>query len=73
VCRKVGFAGLELAPFAGAHDLVDICNRGGSVEALAERVAHVGARRRVVTAYTRVDVAEELAPLRDGDALLQDT
>jgi hypothetical protein len=33
----------------------------------------VGARRRVVTAYTRVDVAEELAPLRDGDALLQDT
>jgi hypothetical protein len=39
---------------------------------LAERIAHEGTWRRVVSAYTRVDVAEELAPLRDGDASLQD-
>jgi hypothetical protein len=39
---------------------------------LAERVAHEGVRRHVVTAYARVDVAKELAPLRDGDASLQD-
>jgi hypothetical protein len=26
----------------------------------------------VVAAYARMDVAEELAPLRDGDASLQD-
>jgi hypothetical protein len=39
---------------------------------LAEPVAHEGAWRRVVTAYARVDVAEELAPLRDGDASLSD-
>jgi hypothetical protein len=39
---------------------------------LAERVAHEGAWRRVVTAYTRVDVLKELAPLRDGNASLQD-
>jgi hypothetical protein len=39
---------------------------------LAEHVAHKCARRRVVTAYARVDVAKELAPLRDGNASLQD-
>jgi hypothetical protein len=39
---------------------------------LAESVAHEGARRCVVTAHARVDVAKELAPLRDGDASLQD-
>jgi hypothetical protein len=39
---------------------------------LAERVSYKGVWHRVVTAYARVDVAEELAPLRDGDASLQD-
>jgi hypothetical protein len=38
---------------------------------LAERVAHEGAWRRVVAAYSRVDVVEELAPLRDWYASLQ--
>jgi hypothetical protein len=55
-----------------SHDLAGIGDRGGTVEALAERVAHEGAWLRVVTAYARVDVAEELAPLRDGDASLHD-
>jgi hypothetical protein len=64
--------GVELAPFAGAHDLSGISDRGGPVEALAERVAHKGAWCRVVTAYARVDVSKELAPLRDGNASLQD-
>jgi hypothetical protein len=72
VCREVGFAGVELAPFAGVHDLDGISDRGGPVEALAECVAYKGARRRVVTAYARVDVVKELAPLRDGNASLQD-
>jgi hypothetical protein len=72
VCRKVRFAGIELAPFAGAHDLAGIGNRGGPVEALAERVAHEGVWRRVVTAYARMDVSKELAPLRDGNTSLQD-
>jgi hypothetical protein len=40
---------------------------------LAERVAHEGAWRGVVAAYTRVDVSKELAHLRDGHASLQDT
>jgi hypothetical protein len=72
VCRKVGLAGVELAPFAGAHDLAGISDRGGLVEALAERVAHEGAWRGVVAAYALVDVSKELAPLRDGNASLQD-
>jgi hypothetical protein len=72
VCRKVGLAGIELAPFAGAHDLAGISDRSGPVEALAERVAHEGARRRVVSAYASVDVSKELAPLRDRYASLQD-
>jgi hypothetical protein len=72
VCRKVGLAGVELAPFVGAHDLAGISDRSGPVEALAERVAHEGAWHHVVAAYTRVDVSKELAPLRDGYASLQD-
>jgi hypothetical protein len=72
VCRKVGLAGVELAHFAGAHELASISDRGGTVEALAERVAHEGAWRRVVAAYARVDVSKELAPLRDRYASLQD-
>jgi hypothetical protein len=72
MCRKVGLAGVELAPFAGAHDLASISDRGGPVEALVERVAHEGVWRRVVVAYARVDVPKELASLRDGHASLQD-
>jgi hypothetical protein len=71
VCRKVGLAGVELAPFTGAHDLACISDRGGPVEALAERVAHEGAWRRMVATYARVDVSKELAPLRDGHTSLQ--
>jgi hypothetical protein len=72
VRREVGLAGVELAPFAGAHDLAGISDRSGLVEALAERVAHKGVWRRVVSAYARVDVSKELAPLRVGHASLQD-
>jgi hypothetical protein len=61
-----------VAPFIRAHDLAGINNRGGPVEALAERVAHEGAWRRVVAAYARVDASKELAPLGDGHASLQD-
>jgi hypothetical protein len=39
---------------------------------LAERIAHVGTRRRVVATHACVDVSDELATLADGDAPLQD-
>jgi hypothetical protein len=72
VRREVGLAGIELAPFAGAHDLAGVGDRRGPVEALAERIAHEGAWRCVVAAHTRMYVPKELAPLRDGYASLQD-
>jgi hypothetical protein len=72
VRREVGLAGIELAPFVGAHDLAGVGHRGGPVEALAERVAHEGTWRCVVAAHARVYVPKELTPLRDGYASLQD-
>jgi hypothetical protein len=72
VRREVGLAGVELAPFAGAHDLAGISDRGGPVEALTERVAHEGAWRCVVATHTRVNVLKELAALRDRHTSLQD-
>jgi hypothetical protein len=66
---EIGLAGVELAPFAGAHDLAGICDHSRSV---TERVAHEGVWRRVVAAHARVNVSKELAPLRDRYASLQD-
>jgi hypothetical protein len=72
VSREIGLAGVKLAPFAGAYNLAGVGNRGRPVEALAECVAYEGAWRRVVAAQARVNVSEELAPLGNGHASLQD-
>jgi hypothetical protein len=69
---EIGFVGVELAPFAGAHDLASVSDRGGTIEALAECIAHEGEVCGVVDAHTRVYISEELAPLGDGHASLQD-
>jgi hypothetical protein len=69
---EVGFAGVELAPFAGAYNLAGVGDLGGLVKALAERVAHEGAGCCVVATHAHVYIPEELAPLRDGHASLQD-
>jgi hypothetical protein len=61
-----------LAPFVGAHDLAGASDRGGPVEALAERIAHEGAGCCVMAAHARVYIPEELAPLRGRHASLQD-
>jgi hypothetical protein len=70
VCREIGFAGVELAPLTGAHDLAGVSDRGRPIEALAERVAHEGAGCGVVAAHACVYIPEELAPLGDGYASL---
>jgi hypothetical protein len=70
--KSLGFAGVELAPLAGAHNLAGIRDRSGPIKALAECVAYEGAGRGMVAANARVNVSEELAPLRDGHASLQD-
>jgi hypothetical protein len=61
-----------LAPFAGAHDLAGVGNRGGPVEALAERIAHEGVGCCMMAAHARMYIPEELAHLREGHASLQD-
>ena len=63
---------VELAPLAGAHDLVGVGNRCGLVEALAKRVAHEGARCRVMAAHACVDVTDEFPAVGNGNAPLQD-
>jgi hypothetical protein len=55
-----------MAPFTGAHDLAGISDRDGPIEALAECVAHDGARRRMVAAHALMDVSKELTPLGMG-------
>jgi hypothetical protein len=70
--REIGLAGVEFAPFAGAHDLAGVGDRGGPVEALEKRIAHEGAGCCVMAARARMYIPEELAPLRDGYASLQD-
>jgi hypothetical protein len=67
---EIGLACVELAPLTGAHELIGVGNRGGLVEALAERVAHEGVWCRVVTAHTCVDVSNEFPGVGNGDALL---
>ena len=66
----MGLVGIKLTPFAGAHDFIGVGDCRGPVEALPERIAHEGAWCRVVTAYTGVDVSNQLSALRNGDASL---
>jgi hypothetical protein len=64
--REISLASIERAPLTGTHDLVGVSDRGGPVEALAERVAHEGARCGVVAAHTRMDVSNKLATMGIG-------
>jgi hypothetical protein len=59
---EVGLAGVELAPLAGAYDLVGVSDRGGVVEAMAERITHEVMRRRVVAAHACVDAQRSSCP-----------
>jgi hypothetical protein len=62
----MGLAHVELAPFVGAYDLVGVGDRCGPVEALVERVAHEGARCRVMATHAYVDVPDELPAMGKG-------
>jgi hypothetical protein len=72
VSGEVGFAGVKLASLTDAHDFAGVCDRRGPVKALVECVAYEGAGRGVVAAYPCMYVPEELAPLGDWHASLQD-
>jgi hypothetical protein len=53
-------AGIELAPFVGAHNLASV----------DDRHAHEGARCREVAAYACMNVPNQLPTLEYGDAPL---
>jgi hypothetical protein len=72
VGQEIGLASIELATLAGPYDLVGVRDRGGPVEALAERIVHEGARCRVVAIHARMDVSNKLAVVGHGVAPLQD-
>ena len=61
-----------LAPFVGAHDLLSISYCSGPVETLSECVSNQGSRHGVVTTDPTMDIAQQMLPLFDGDAELQD-
>ena len=62
--------GVKLAALAGLHDLVGVGDCGGPVEVLPKCIADEGARHRVVTANSGMDVLDQLLALGNGDAML---
>ena len=63
---------IVLTPFTGVHDLLGVSYCSGPVEALSECVPNQGFRCGMVTADPTVDIAQQMLPLFDGDAELQD-
>ena len=61
-----------LTPFTGAYDLLGVGYCSGPIEALSECVPSQGSRHGVVTIDPTVDIAQQMLPLFDGDAELQD-
>ena len=61
-----------LAPIVGAYDLLGVGYCSGLVEALLESVPNQGSRRGVVTIDPTMDIAQQMLPLFDRDAELQD-
>ena len=63
---------IVLAPFVGAYDLLSISYHGRLVEALSEHISNQGSGRGMVTADPTMDIAQQMLPLLEGDAALQD-
>ena len=61
-----------LTPFASTHNLLGVGYCSGLVEALSECASNQGSRRGMVTVDPIVDIAQQVLPLLDGDAALQD-
>jgi len=56
--REVRFLGVELAAFAGAHNLVGVPDCRGPIEALSKDFTHKGPRGSMVPALPLVGVLE---------------
>ena len=63
---------IVLTPFIGAHDLLDVGYCSGPVEALLECISNQNSSHGVVTTDPTVDITQQMLPLFNGDAELQD-
>ena len=61
-----------MTPFAHAYNSFGVGYYGWPVEALSERVFDQGPRCAMVPVDPTVDITQQLLPLFDGDAVLQD-
>ena len=68
----MGLPSIVLTPFIGVHNLFSVGYYGRLVEALSERIFDQGPRCGMVPADTTMDITQQLLPLFDGDAALQD-
>jgi hypothetical protein len=62
---------VELTPLAGAYNPSGVGHRGWPVETLSEGVSHEDSRCCVVTTSPRVYFLQQLLPLGDGYASLE--
>ena len=68
----MGLPSVVLTPFIGAHNLFSVSYYGRPVEALLECVFNLGPRCGMVPVDPTMDITQQLLPLSDGDATLQD-
>ena len=68
--RQVGLLSIVLKPFPGVYDMLSIGHHDWLVEALSECISDQGSRHGMVTADPAMDIAQQLLPLLDGDAVL---
>ena len=68
----MGLPSVVLTPFIGVHNLFSVGYYGRPVEALSECVSDQGPRCGMVPADPTMDITQQLLPLFDGDATLQD-
>ena len=68
----MGLSSIVLTPFVGAHNLLSVGYYGRPVEALSERISDQGSGCVMMSADPTVNVLQQLPPLFDGNAMLQD-
>ena len=68
----MGLSSIVLTPFTSAHNLFSIGYYGRPVEALSEHISDQGPRHDMVPTHPTMDITQQLLPVFDEDATLQD-
>ena len=69
---QVGLSSIVLTPFIGVHNLFSVGYYSRPVEALSKHISDQGPRCGMVPVDPTMDISQQLLPLFDGDAALQD-